>query len=154
MQYLGFYRAFHSAEQLSTEDQEEMGKSAQLAEDTFKALFQNRLPSRHILLHKPTSDVKRIFKNLIEELRPSEAETTMIGLTKQECGDRLRELSPPMGSTGAAATQAVAWPYIEKIKYFDFNTSYYLNQILTVNRVYLNAQILKRGLILADLPGM
>ncbi|KAJ6789790.1 hypothetical protein PWT90_02340 [Aphanocladium album] len=136
MQYLGFYREFYSAEKLSAKDQEEMGKSAQLAEDTFKALFQSRLPSRHILLHEPTSDVERIFKNLIEELRPSEAETTMKGLTKQECGARLLELSPTVASTAAAATQAVAWPYIEKIK------------------VYLNAQILKRGLILADLPGL
>ncbi|KAM3542055.1 hypothetical protein ARSEF1564_005011 [Beauveria bassiana] len=61
----------------------------------------------------------------------------MTGLTKQACSEKLRELtSAPASSTGESATRAAAWPYIENIK------------------VFLNAQILKKGLILVDLPGL
>lgn len=116
MQHLSCYRAFHSADQLSARDREEMRQFAELAGDTFQALFHSQLPSRDFLLNEAASDVERKFKTLIEALRPSEAKTRMIGLTKQECSDRLLELSPTEASTRDAATRAVSWPYIKKIK--------------------------------------
>ncbi|PMB73941.1 Nuclear GTPase SLIP-GC [Beauveria bassiana] len=136
MQLLRSYRHFYLAD-LSEAEQDNFGELARLAEDTFSSLFQSQLPSQSTLLNEDEDCLKSIFRRLITNLRPSISHTVMTGLTKQACSEKLRELtSAPASSTGESATRAAAWPYIENIK------------------VFLNAQILKKGLILVDLPGL
>ncbi|KAM0739598.1 hypothetical protein ACQRIT_004782 [Beauveria bassiana] len=136
MQLLRSYRHFHLAD-LSEAEQDNFGELARLAEDTFSSLFQSQLPSQSTLLNEDEDCLRSIFRRLITNLRPSISHTVMTGLTKQACSEKLRELtSAPASSTGESATRAAAWPYIENIK------------------VFLNAQILKKGLILVDLPGL
>ncbi|KAM3470795.1 hypothetical protein MY5147_006201 [Beauveria neobassiana] len=136
MQLLRSYRHFHLAD-LSEAEQDNFGELARLAEDTFSSLFQSQIPSQNTLLNEDEDCLKSIFRRLITELRPSISHTVMTGLTKEACSEKLRELtSAPASSTGEPATRAAAWPYIENIK------------------VFLNAQILKKGLILVDLPGL
>jgi len=53
--------------------------------------------------------------------------------TAEECSSRLRELTSNSDDNGASRTP---WPLIQKL------------------RVYLNAYILRKGLIIADLPGL
>ncbi|EJP61163.1 tat pathway signal sequence [Beauveria bassiana ARSEF 2860] len=135
MQLLRSYRHFHLAD-LSEAEQDNFGELARLAGDTFSSLFQSQIPSQNTLLNEDEDCLKSIFRRLITELRPSISHTVMTGLTKEACSEKLRELTSAPASTGEPATRAAAWPYIENIK------------------VFLNAQILKKGLILVDLPGL
>ncbi|OAA41248.1 Dynamin, GTPase domain protein [Cordyceps fumosorosea ARSEF 2679] len=136
MQLLKYYRHFH-LECPSEDDRDYFYELAMLATDTFSSLFQSQLPSQNTLLNEDEGRMKRTFKRLITELRPPSSHTVMTGLTKEACSEKLTELtSTPASSAGDSATRAAVWPYIEKI------------------RVFLNAQILKKGLILVDLPGL
>ncbi|XWW92842.1 hypothetical protein V2A60_000769 [Cordyceps javanica] len=135
------YRHFHFAYVLNTNDSDAAERShfkkrAKLAKDTFYSLFHTRTPCHDTLLHADKGEVECIFRRLIRELRPVSSQTNMTNLTKSACAEKLLELSSAPASAAESATRAAAWPYIEKIK------------------VFLNAQILKKGLVLVDLPGL
>ncbi|TQV95586.1 tat pathway signal sequence [Cordyceps javanica] len=135
------YRHFHFAYVLNANDSDAAERShfkkrAKLAKDTFYSLFHTRTPCHDTLLHADKGEVECIFRRLIRELRPVSSQTNMTNLTKSACAEKLLELSSAPASAAESATRAAAWPYIEKIK------------------VFLNAQILKKGLVLVDLPGL
>jgi hypothetical protein len=125
------YRRYHD----NIDDMEDDGEladceeGAQVAEDTFRAMFRGRFDDdEDWLRNRRLSTLQRWAR----DLRPSRFEGQSTG-TLSDCKALLMRLtSERIGSEEGVAI----WPYVRKIK------------------VFLNAHILSQGLVLVDLPGM
>ncbi|KAF4505804.1 hypothetical protein G6O67_007717 [Ophiocordyceps sinensis] len=117
---------------MSPEERQFFQDDSELAQDTFRAMFGGRLGDEAFLIEKPEDAVLETFKAWTEEALGSQDTNMMPGLTLRECSDRLTRLASDRTSPDEMAT----WPYIRKVK------------------VFLNAHILSKGLILVDLPGL
>ncbi|KAJ4171103.1 hypothetical protein NW754_007247 [Fusarium falciforme] len=128
------YRHYHlhsdemedAAERRDTED------SANLARDTFRAMFRGRLTDEAFLINRPEQEVLETLFQWAARGRPSVFITKQSGLSQDACSKALMELA----SEPPSRNQPAQWPYIRSTK------------------VFLNAHILSRGLILVDLPGL
>ncbi|KAF5644498.1 hypothetical protein F52700_2498 [Fusarium sp. NRRL 52700] len=130
---LQVYRTFelHQDEITDAAERQDMEKNAKVAEDTFRAMFRGRLTDEAFLIRESYEDVLDRLTSWAADARPSSM-TLYTGLSPQACSNTLMELSSEPASRDSPAT----WPYIRSIK------------------VFLNAHILSRGLILVDLPGL
>ncbi|KAF4998211.1 hypothetical protein FGRMN_3260 [Fusarium graminum] len=112
-------------------ERQEMEDNAKVARDTFRAMFRGRL-NEAFLVQNSYDEVLSQLTQWASEAMPSPLNTRYIGLSPQACSDTLMGLS----SEPASRESPAIWPYIRSL------------------RVYLNAHILSRGLILVDLPGL
>ncbi|KAF5708726.1 hypothetical protein FGLOB1_6265 [Fusarium globosum] len=131
---LQVYRTFelHQDEITDAAERQDMEANAKVANDTFQAMFRGRLTDMAFLIREPYDDVLDRLTSWAADARPSLSMTLHTGLSPQACSNTLMELSSEPASRDSPAT----WPYIRSIK------------------VFLNAHILSRGLILVDLPGL
>ncbi|KAK6227425.1 hypothetical protein QIS74_00980 [Colletotrichum tabaci] len=111
---------------------EDVEEQAKVAHDTFKAMFRDRLKDEQFLTTKPKDYVLSTLRSWVLEARPSQIEGIKTRSSLQECSDLLMHLT----SETAEATEPAVWPYIRKIK------------------VFLDSHILRKGLVLVDLPGL
>ncbi|KAK1850355.1 Nuclear GTPase SLIP-GC 3 [Colletotrichum chrysophilum] len=127
------YRRFHlHAEEMTVADGlEEAKEHAGVARDTFRALFRGRLGNEAFLTTEPEGFVLWTFRRWLEDGVP-ELGGIHNRSSKESCSDFLIQLtSEAPGSQGPAI-----WPFVRKIK------------------VFLDAHILSKGLVLVDLPGL
>ncbi|EXK95623.1 hypothetical protein FOQG_04173 [Fusarium oxysporum f. sp. raphani 54005] len=131
---LQVYRTFelHRDEITDAAERQDMEANAKVAKDTFQAMFRGRLTDEACLIRESYGDVLDRLTRWAADARPSPLRTYHTGLSPQACSNTLMELSSEPASRDSPAT----WPYIRSIK------------------VFLNAHILSRGLILVDLPGL
>ncbi|KAF5543358.1 hypothetical protein FNAPI_9680 [Fusarium napiforme] len=131
---LQVYRTFelHQDEITDAAERQDMEANAKVAKDTFQAMFRGRLTDEAFLIREAYEDVLERLTSWAADARPSPLMTLHTGLSTQACSNTLMELS----SEPAARDSPATWPYIRSIK------------------VFLNAHILSRGLILVDLPGL
>ncbi|KLO81585.1 Uncharacterized protein Y057_7563 [Fusarium fujikuroi] len=129
---LQVYRTFelHQDEITDAAERQDMEANAKVAKDTFRAMFRGRLTDEAFLIRETYENVLERLTSWASDARPPLR--TWTGLSPQACSDVLMELSSEPASRDSPAT----WPYIRIIK------------------VFLNAHILSRGLILVDLPGL
>ncbi|KAF5628695.1 hypothetical protein F25303_10328 [Fusarium sp. NRRL 25303] len=129
---LQVYRTFelHQDEITDAAERQDMEANAKVAKDTFRAMFRGRLTDEAFLIRETYENVLKRLTSWVSDARPPLR--TWTGLSPQACSDVLMELSSEPASRDSPAT----WPYIRSIK------------------VFLNAHILSRGLILVDLPGL
>ncbi|KAF5668081.1 hypothetical protein FHETE_5347 [Fusarium heterosporum] len=126
------YRNFELLHEAETPgERQEMEDNAKVARDTFRAMFRGRMNEAFLV----TSSYDEVLSQLTQwasEAMPSPLSTRYIGLSPRACSDTLMRLS----SEPASRESPAIWPYIRSL------------------RVFLNAHILSRGLILVDLPGL
>ncbi|KIY02880.1 uncharacterized protein Z520_01345 [Fonsecaea multimorphosa CBS 102226] len=120
-------------------EQNDLEKRAEVAQDTFQAAFCNHLAhNERFLLDNSEATVLRTLLTWTRATGLPIRETPGAGPEREffneanQCSDRLIKLT----SESTSPNEASIWPFIRKIK------------------VYLNAYILSKGLILADLPGL
>ncbi|KJZ74358.1 hypothetical protein HIM_06168 [Hirsutella minnesotensis 3608] len=131
------YRQFHfmpSVEMSNTDAKtvEQLEKNAALALDTFRSMFRGSLRDEAFLLGNSETNVLERLRRWTETLFRSESEAPRPGLTVESCSALLATLSSDQPSSNEPAI----WPCIRKIK------------------VFLDAHILSKGLVLVDLPGL
>ncbi|KAI1074413.1 hypothetical protein F5B20DRAFT_586300 [Whalleya microplaca] len=113
-----------------------LGETASIAIDLFRAVFRERLTDENFLINSPENKVLDTLQAWAKDLAPSSMNKRDIRSTLSECTSALMRLTSENNSDDASADEPAVWPYIKKIK------------------VYLNAHILSKGLILVDLPGL
>jgi hypothetical protein len=110
-------------------------KKAKLAEETFRASFGQKLERIPNLLSSfKFEDAVETMVEWTSQLLPRQACTETFS-TIEECSSRLRELVSESDGSSEGRPRT-SWPFIQKV------------------RVHLNAYILSKGLIIADLPGL
>ncbi|RMJ15686.1 hypothetical protein CDV36_004625 [Fusarium kuroshium] len=127
------YRHYHlHSDEMEDAERRDTEDSANLARDTFRAMFRGRLDDEAFLIDLPEQDVLETLFQWAARERPSILITKQSGLSQDACSKALMELA----SEPPSRNQPAQWPYIRSTK------------------VFLNAHILSRGLILVDLPGL
>ncbi|KAH8664648.1 hypothetical protein BX600DRAFT_464800 [Xylariales sp. PMI_506] len=128
------YRHYHlNKDEMDAENSKNMAERAQVAQDTFIAMFRDRLTGNQALLTE--SSETSVLKTLTAWMRdraPLTMNTREVRSSLSDCSKVLAQLT----SEDIATKTPAVWPYIKKIK------------------VFSNAYILSRGLILVDLPGL
>ncbi|KAK1989740.1 hypothetical protein LX36DRAFT_594126 [Colletotrichum falcatum] len=127
------YRRFHlHAGEMGQEDGvEEAEEQAEVALDTFRAMFRGRLGNEAFLAGDPEEDVLSTLRSWLGKTYPQDGGKYTMG-DAQACSSLLMRLT----SETAGAREPAVWPYIKTIK------------------VFLNSHILSKGLVLVDLPGL
>ncbi|KAI0448932.1 hypothetical protein F5B21DRAFT_520908 [Xylaria acuta] len=126
------YRHFHlDRDSFESHELTDLEKRAKLASDTFQALFHGRFVGRNTLIEDTESKALSTLKSWVQGFDQSMIQQEHFGLNLNECSALLTELTSDVPSR-----TATLWPWVKKVK------------------VYLNAHILSKGLILVDLPGL
>ncbi|KAK0644136.1 hypothetical protein B0T16DRAFT_438330 [Cercophora newfieldiana] len=127
------YRHFHlRSEDMETDEERKHWKErADLARDTFQAMFRGRFTVSFLQGGQPDGQILDTLLRWATDLRPHDLDEPLVGRTLSECSASLMALTSETDSS-----QAALWPYIRKIS------------------VSLNAHILSKGLVLVDLPGL
>ncbi|KAH8883504.1 hypothetical protein GQ53DRAFT_699385 [Thozetella sp. PMI_491] len=134
LELLSAYRFFHLAN-LSNEEKEEAEEKATVAYDTFQAMFRHRLRDeggKDFLLDNDETRILDVLAGWAAERNVAQETVTERIVSPQQCSTRLMALTSELISSEEPAD----WPFISKI------------------RVFTNAHILSKGLILVDLPGL
>jgi hypothetical protein len=119
---------------------------AQVAKDTFQAMFRERLGDEEFLLQWSESRVMRTFRSWVAEAdhSPSGRQTFR---SLEDCSAHLIPLTSEQNLT----EESPKWPYIRKVKHVV--PSLIVVCFTDCFRVFLKAYILSKGLVLVDLPG-
>lgn len=110
-------------------------KKAELAAQTFRAIFTETQATSRVLHTMDFSTAIGSMVNWASQLLPVSGEEESYQ-TVGECASRLRELTSELSESPVRGGSPRRWPLIRKL------------------RVHLNAYILSKGLIIADLPGL
>ncbi|KAH6633922.1 hypothetical protein B0J18DRAFT_414751 [Chaetomium sp. MPI-SDFR-AT-0129] len=124
---------FHSEEIELPDDRRHWAKRAKLAKDTFRAMFADRFRTALLRSENSEDTIVQTYLNWAMDLRPiNEFNGRTVTDSLEDCSSLLIRLTSDLdGAEGPGC-----WPYIKKI------------------RVYLDAHILSKGLVLVDLPGL
>ena len=142
------YRHFQLHEpDMNPQEREDLEDRANLARDTFQAMFRGRLGDEQFLTLSSKSAVMETFKSWVADSGISSTS----GQEEQESIEECSKLLLQLTSEESSNQQPAKWPFIRKIKLvilvclpFDF---------VNIGRVFLKAHILSDGLVLVDLPG-
>ncbi|KAH7406760.1 hypothetical protein DE146DRAFT_404176 [Phaeosphaeria sp. MPI-PUGE-AT-0046c] len=120
------------------DERQQLRKKSELAIETFRACLGERVREMPGLLS--TMSFERAVTTMIDwasERLPTQVERLSFGAI-EECSSWLRDISSDPGpeSSSPGSNTRPSWPFIQKI------------------RVHLKANILSKGLIIADLPGL
>ncbi|KAK3322792.1 hypothetical protein B0H66DRAFT_475296 [Apodospora peruviana] len=118
------------------EEQEDIARRAQVAGHTFQNMFRgpNRLRGGRFVRGESEDVIIETMLQWAEELRPSDLSGRTVQPSREACTEFLIRLTSDSASSDTQTP--LAWPYIKKI------------------RVFLDAHILNKGLVLVDLPGL
>jgi hypothetical protein len=120
----------------ASNDIPELQKTAELATETFRSSFGERLGgSPDILSSMPFQDAIATMMEWTSQLLSQNHEQSTFS-TIEECSSWLGYLGTATDTSVSDDNTRASWPFIQKV------------------RVYLNAYILSKGLIIADLPGL
>lgn len=149
------YRSYHLRG--ADVDEREVGdleKLAEVARDTFRAMFRGRLGDEEFLLQWSESRVMRTFRSWVAETDYSPTGRQTFS-SLEDCSAHLMPLTSDQNQseepTEEPTEEPSKWPYIRKVKCV-------LPPLIVVRfadcfRVFLKAYILSKGLVLVDLPG-
>lgn len=120
------------------EEQKDIANRAEIASHTFRSMFRgpNRLRGGRFLRGESEDLIISTMLQWAEELGPSDVTGRTTHHSHEECIEFLGRLTSESTPGDAVAQTPSVWPYIKKI------------------RVFLNAHILSKGLVLVDLPGL
>ncbi|KAK5988118.1 hypothetical protein PT974_12258 [Cladobotryum mycophilum] len=126
------FRHYHLQQNdLDAGEREDFEQRANVARDTFRAMFGPRLNGDQFLLLESESVVLDSVLSWVREVFPSTVSGRHVNSSLAECSDRLMRLTSEVSGN----SQPSVWPFIRKIK------------------VFSRAHILSKGLVLVDLPG-
>ncbi|EFX05163.1 hypothetical protein CMQ_1799 [Grosmannia clavigera kw1407] len=114
------------------DEQEDIESRAKIASDTFQAMFRSRMEDEQYLLDGSEESILATLCAWTDDLMPRHIGGRQTLDSLAACSRVLMQLT----SETNAEPQPAVWPYIRKIK------------------VFLNAHILSKGLVLVDLPGL
>lgn len=126
--YRAFYLNRDSHDSHGAGDVEERVK---LAKDTFQAMFHDSFVHKDTLIEGTEQMAVSTLKSWMRDFGGSAVEERHLGLSRDECSSKLMRFASSTSMGGATS-----YPWIKKIK------------------VYLDAHILRNGLVLVDLPGL
>ncbi|KAG6364212.1 hypothetical protein INS49_005810 [Diaporthe citri] len=130
---LGCYRNFHQhGESLDEEARKDLEARANIAADTFRAMFRGFLQDDDWLLEESQDVIVDQFHDWMTSASGLQSPSRQVVTSLEQCSLLLMQLTSEVPDAQMHAT----WPYIRKIK------------------VFLKAHILSKGLILVDLPGL
>ncbi|KAF2194396.1 hypothetical protein K469DRAFT_495226, partial [Zopfia rhizophila CBS 207.26] len=117
-------------------DRKGLQRQADLARETFRASFTERLEQTPTVLSSmPFEHAVGTMVEWASQLLPRQGGQESFS-TVEGCSSRLRELTSESDDSLPNGESRTCWPFIQKL------------------RVYLKAYILSKGLIIADLPGL
>ncbi|EXJ72753.1 uncharacterized protein A1O5_03900 [Cladophialophora psammophila CBS 110553] len=138
------YRSHHLHEHdddtsMTADDCGDLQEKAKAAKDTFRAAFRNHLTqNERFLLDDPEEHVlQTLLTWAVSTGLPVVGGTNMVPRTEFARAEVFSNHLMGLTSEPADASEPSKWPFIRKI-----------------SRVYLNAYILSKGLVLVDLPGL
>ncbi|KAK4460492.1 hypothetical protein QBC42DRAFT_298555 [Cladorrhinum samala] len=103
-----------------------------LATDTFEAMFRGRMRNSNFVTAEAENEVVKTMMGWARELGPVADSRRHVFTDSEACSSLLSELC----SEVRGSKKAASWPYTKKIS------------------VYLDAHVLRSGLVLVDLPGL
>jgi hypothetical protein len=107
------YRHFHhTADEIDADDREDLKAQANLARDTFRAMFRGQMQDESMLLSGEEAKVLTTLCGWVKEAMQRHGPARYNNLITQECSDKLMELS----SEPASKEQPANWPFIKNIK--------------------------------------
>lgn len=107
------YRHFHlHGDEMEDAERRDTEASANVARDTFRAMFRGRLNDESFLIDQTEGHVLDTLTQWAADARPSDNITRQSGLSLQACSAALMELSSEPPSRNQPAT----WPYIKSTK--------------------------------------
>jgi hypothetical protein len=108
------YRAFHQRDdELESEEYEVLESQADLARDTFKAMFRDRLDGDRFLTDEAEDTAVQTLVSWARQLYPSTLGGRQTKNTLAECSSSLMQLTSEHVSNQTPSV----WPYIRKIRY-------------------------------------
>ncbi|KAK7995518.1 hypothetical protein PG990_014291 [Apiospora arundinis] len=127
------YRNFHLNEStMQRDEREHYEQMANVAKHTFAVMFGNRFSNKSCIARLTEAEGLEMLYRWLDELLPSFDDASHTTCNIEDCSNLLAQLT----SEQVQAHGPAEWPYIKKIS------------------VYLKAQILSKGLVLVDLPGL
>jgi hypothetical protein len=133
------YRRYHmnreSFSASDTSEEEDCKEMAQVASDKFRSMFGFHMPDESCLKYASEDASLAALVCLLEKCQPRRVDKVYFAADLTACSDLLAQLTSETAEQ-ASTNQPAIWPYIRHIK------------------VYSNAHILSKGLILVDLPGL
>ncbi|KAI1815628.1 hypothetical protein GGS20DRAFT_322793 [Poronia punctata] len=132
-------RHFHlNRSTLDSDEVRDLQDRADLARDTFKSMFRGTFTEEAFLLSGSETMVYDKLKTWVRELQQQqqEEEEVQTGLKENMSFEECARLILQLTSEETESDGPALWPWIKRIK------------------VYLNAHVLSKGLVLVDLPGL
>ncbi|KAK4442405.1 hypothetical protein QBC34DRAFT_313226 [Podospora aff. communis PSN243] len=126
-----YHHFFLRSSELDDDEKKHWKDRADLACDTFQAMFRGRFSISFLQNRHPREQTLATLLAWTRDMRPRGLDQPLVVRTLDECSKSLMSLTSEVDSARPAA-----WPYIRKIT------------------VSLNAHILSKGLVLVDLPGL
>lgn len=146
------YRYFHKfGESLEQDEKNDAEKSAELARDTFRAMFRGRMANESFLVDWKEEDVVETLVSWVNDAAPLTMSKRQVTSNLNDCSELLMRLTSEHKSVDD--DEPAVWPYIKKIRY-DLRLFNGLAVHTNNPRIYLKSHILSKGLVLVDLPGM
>jgi hypothetical protein len=102
----------HSAD-MDQQERKDFEERADIAQNTFRAMFKGRLLDEQFLLHSSKETVIGTLRSWAGELGPASGGDREVQHSLEDCSTRLMMLTSEQNSTQGPAK----WPYIRKIKF-------------------------------------
>jgi hypothetical protein len=108
------YRHFHiSGESLDQDEKEDFKERANVARDTFRAMFRGRLGDETFLVEWPEEDVIETLTSWVDGVAPLKMSRRQSTSNLNDCSELLMRLT----SEDTSAKGPAVWPHIKKIRY-------------------------------------
>lgn len=108
------YRHYHlRSMEMDDAERNESEKIAEIARDTFRAMFRGRLDNERFLTDEPEENVLRTLRSWTQDMMPSTIGGREVRRTLADCSTLLMWLTSEQNS----AHEPAVWPYIQKIKF-------------------------------------
>lgn len=89
-----------------------MENKANIALDTFRTMFRDRLGQADFLIQETEENILDLVRETVEDIRPSDIECERVVNTLEECSSLIMQLTAQQTQRQGTAV----WPYIRKIK--------------------------------------
>lgn len=115
------YRMFHLPDDttgVDEEDKEDVRKQADVAIDTFRAMFPHGGPltQHEYLVNEPEEDVLRHLQERAEEMQPSTISEYQVVQSLEDCCSLLNSLTAQQETTQPIVGSRGIWPFVRKVK--------------------------------------
>ena len=108
------YRRYHLHRMdMDRDEKKDLEEKAQIAQDTFRAMFRGRLDNEQFLTDEPEDSVLGTLRSWTQDMGPSTIGEREVRSTLADCSALLMRLT----SEQTSAQEPAVWPYIRKIKF-------------------------------------